>query len=98
MTPLVLLHGFTGSAASWDDVVAALPGVHSVRPALLGHAPESDAARAVRTWSDEIARLGALLPPEPVHLVGYSLGARLALALALALRSPGRLTHLTLIS
>jgi 2-succinyl-6-hydroxy-2,4-cyclohexadiene-1-carboxylate synthase len=90
--PLFLLHGFTGSPASWDAVLARLPARAVLRPALLGHgAPPPEAT----TFDEEIARLAALLPPEPVHLAGYSLGARLALSLALA--HPERLRRLTLI-
>src|SRR5690348_15976815 len=96
MPPLFLLHGFTGSPASWDDVLSALPDAEAHRPALLGHAPETERTRAVRTFADEVARLAELLPPDPVHLCGYSLGARLALALALA--HPARIARLTLIS
>lgn len=92
MAPLVLLHGFTGSPASWDAVLAHLPERATLRPPLLGHgAPPPEA----QTFSGEVARLAALLPKEPVHLAGYSLGARLALSLALA--HPERLCRLTLI-
>jgi 2-succinyl-6-hydroxy-2,4-cyclohexadiene-1-carboxylate synthase len=91
VAPLFLLHGFTGSPASWDAVLALLPERPALRPALLGHgAPPPEA----RTFSDEVSRLAALLPDEPVHLAGYSLGARLALSLALA--RPERLGRLTL--
>jgi len=92
--PLVLLHGFTGSPASWDGVVRCLTGEPPTRPALLGHgAPRATEAR---TFSEEVERLVALFPSEPVHLAGYSLGARLALGIALA--QPSRVARLTLIS
>jgi 2-succinyl-6-hydroxy-2,4-cyclohexadiene-1-carboxylate synthase len=96
MPPLVLLHGFTGSAASWDQAVLGAPSNVTLRPALLGHGPETERTREVATFADEVARLAELLPPEPVHLAGYSLGARLALALAVT--HPGRLARLTLVS
>lgn len=80
MRPLVLLHGFTGSPASFDDVLAGLaPGL--VRPMLAGHGP--DPVR-VESWDAEIDRLVALLRREldaPAHLVGYSLGGRVAYGL-----------------
>jgi 2-succinyl-6-hydroxy-2,4-cyclohexadiene-1-carboxylate synthase len=92
MTPLVLLHGFTGGAASFDAVLARLPGRQALRPALLGHGAS---AVGVVTFLGEVDRLAALMPPEPAHLAGYSLGARLALGLAL--RHPQRVAQLTLI-
>ena len=54
-------------------------------PALVGHAG-SDAA-GVQCFDDELERLAnriAALPSLPVHLAGYSLGARLALGLLLS--------------
>lgn len=90
--PLVLLHGFTGSPASWDDVTERLPGLAIVRPTLLGHAgvPER-----VSGFEAEVDRLAQALPQAGVHLAGYSLGARLALGLAL--RHPSAVSRLTLI-
>jgi 2-succinyl-6-hydroxy-2,4-cyclohexadiene-1-carboxylate synthase len=90
--PLVLLHGFTGSPASWDDVLAALPDRDIVRPTLLGHEGRPDAPRS---FDAELERLSQSLPKGPLHLAGYSLGARLALGLAL--HRPESVTRLTLI-
>jgi 2-succinyl-6-hydroxy-2,4-cyclohexadiene-1-carboxylate synthase len=91
---LVLLHGFTGSPASWDTVVVALGGPAPLRLELLGHGARD--TESVKTFEDEVLRLLAKLPGEPVHLAGYSLGARLALALSLA--APERVRRLTLVS
>jgi len=88
----VLLHGFTGSAASWDEVVERLPGSAVVRPTLLGH---TGAPQRGSGFEAEVDRLAALLPNGAIHLAGYSLGARLALGLAL--RHPGAVSRLTLI-
>lgn len=78
----MLLHGFTGSPESWDEVVRASPSWHFVTPALLGHGASGGAAR---TWDDEIERLAALARRERVSLlVGYSLGGRIALGLLAA--------------
>jgi 2-succinyl-6-hydroxy-2,4-cyclohexadiene-1-carboxylate synthase len=93
VTSLLCLHGFTGSPQSWDFL-----GAECVRiaPALVGHAGSS-ASASVMSFEDEVDRL-ALLSCElpPLHVVGYSLGARLALGLSV--RHPTRVARLTLIS
>jgi len=53
------------------------------------------AADGVKTFDDEVARLAEGLGETPVHLAGYSLGARLALGIAV--RHPERVARLTLI-
>ena len=90
MTPLVTLHGFTGTAAVWDEVA---PGRGL---ALAGHAPDAPAPPGW-TFGDEVARLARLIADVAprVHLAGYSMGGRLALALALA--HPERIARLTLV-
>ena len=100
--PLVLLHGFTGDPSSWDAVVAELAVARRlIRPALVGHrgGPPADAST---TWDGEVERLGAIVEIEArpgargVVLAGYSLGARLALAVALA--RPPSIARLVLVS
>ena len=85
--PLALLHGFCGAPESWRRVVELLGppagGTPVARPALLGHDPAALHDDAV-DFSGEVARLGALLRAQAAggwHLVGYSLGARVALGL-----------------
>ena len=93
--PLVLIHGFTGSPASWDGVRRSL----DTEPACvspLGHGGLGAPSTNIQTWEDELARLVAAFPSGPVHLVGYSLGARLALGIALTY--PSTIARLTLIS
>jgi 2-succinyl-6-hydroxy-2,4-cyclohexadiene-1-carboxylate synthase len=85
VSPLLCLHGFTGSPESFAEVRERLASRPVSCPALVGHgerAPEIDSFEA------EVDRLARLLPEEPVTLVGYSLGARLALGLAV--RHPKR--------
>jgi 2-succinyl-6-hydroxy-2,4-cyclohexadiene-1-carboxylate synthase len=62
-----------------------------VAPALLGH---DRRAGGMVTWQDEIGRL-ARMTPAGTHLCGYSLGARVALGIAVA--HPHLLSRLTLI-
>ena len=92
--PVVALHGFTGTPASWQ---AALPEAET--PALLGHDRSAPLHASSCLWS-EVDRIAAIArwhaePGAGVHLVGYSMGARVALALAL--RHPQLVVHLTLI-
>jgi 2-succinyl-6-hydroxy-2,4-cyclohexadiene-1-carboxylate synthase len=85
--PVVLLHGFSGSPESWDGVAGALPSSTKVfAPALLGHGSPLDGAdEAVTGFQAEVDRIAELLRGREgdtrFHLVGYSLGARIALGL-----------------
>jgi 2-succinyl-6-hydroxy-2,4-cyclohexadiene-1-carboxylate synthase len=80
---LVLLHGFTHTGASWDQVVAALPQRYRpVAPDIRGHGTASG-VRPV-SLAAVIADVRAVAT-EPFELAGYSMGGRLALHVALAL-------------
>jgi 2-succinyl-6-hydroxy-2,4-cyclohexadiene-1-carboxylate synthase len=83
----VLLHGFTGYARSFSHL-----GLDAVTPDLPGH----NGAPPATSWEDALDRLEPLLDPGPVILGGYSMGARLALGLAL--RRPERIARLVLAS
>lgn len=85
---LLLLHGFTGSGASWGPNLAALRAQHTtIQVDLLGHgnsdAPVDPARHAVERQAADLAKLIRRLQIGPVDVVGYSFGARIALALAL---------------
>lgn len=84
----LLLHGFTGSPASFVQVDA--PG-GSIMPALAGHL---DAPVALDFWSevDRLAAIGAAF----AGVFGYSLGGRLALGLLA--RHPERYEHAVIVS
>ncbi|MGQ9550207.1 MAG: 2-succinyl-6-hydroxy-2,4-cyclohexadiene-1-carboxylate synthase [Roseiflexus sp.] len=86
--PLVLLHGFTGSSESWTEVTERLS--HRFRVIcvdLPGHgrtqAPPDPARCTLPLVADDIAARLRDLGATPAHLVGYSMGARLALGIAL---------------
>ncbi len=73
----LFLHGFTGSAHSFDHLEPLLGDVLSARCVELpghGHTPPA-------SWDETVAAIGALLHQRTV-LIGYSQGARLALAVA----------------
>lgn len=80
MSGWLLLHGFTGAPEVFDTIVEGLePPV--LAPALLGHGPSPPLGS--QTFQQEIERLGALVRERlrgPAHLLGYSMGARVALA------------------
>jgi 2-succinyl-6-hydroxy-2,4-cyclohexadiene-1-carboxylate synthase len=93
--PRVLLHGFGGSAGSWD-AVRARPGGEpypALAPDLRGHG----AARGRRpvAMEDCVADVLAAVPARCV-LAGYSLGGRVALRVAL--RAPERIERLVLVA
>lgn len=77
---IVALHGFLGAP---DDFVPALEGLpwHGARVPF--HAREEHASYT--SWHAAIAALARALPAGDLVLVGYSLGARLALGLTFAL-------------
>ena len=94
---LLLLHGFSGDCSSWDDAARRLPGEFQVIALdILGHgASDSPADPASYRMSAVAADIISLLDQQRldrVHLLGYSLGGRLALYLAL--RYPERFSSL----
>ncbi len=87
----MLVHGFTQTGRSWEPVAAGLAAQHEV---VLVDAPGHGRSAAVRTglW-DGAALLGEV--GGRAAYVGYSMGARLALHLALA--DPQRVERLVLL-
>lgn len=93
---LLLLHGFTGSAETWDDLMRSLAGnaaddeqgdgVHCVAVDLLGHghsdAPPESHRYTMHQATDDLTALLDHLGLPRVHLLGYSLGGRVALRMA----------------
>ncbi|MGB0128148.1 MAG: 2-succinyl-6-hydroxy-2,4-cyclohexadiene-1-carboxylate synthase [Rhodocyclaceae bacterium] len=97
--PLVLLHGFAGSAQSWENLIPRLATRHQViAPDLPGHGrtarPAEPARYAMAAASADLVALLDSITPEPVHLLGYSMGGRLALYFAL--HHPDRVRSLIL--
>jgi 2-succinyl-6-hydroxy-2,4-cyclohexadiene-1-carboxylate synthase len=99
MKPLVLLHGFTGTPASFDELTALLRAdtgaLRVLCPSILGHGAD---AAGVETFEGEIDRLATQIRAAGfagAHLCGYSMGARLALGLLA--REPGLFSGATLI-
>ncbi len=97
--PLLLLHGFTGSAQSWAPHVSFFAQRYRVITLdLPGHgrtdAPADPLHYRMEACAEDILALLETLTPEPAHLLGYSMGGRLALYLALT--APQRFRSLIL--
>lgn len=94
--PVLLLHCSLAHSGAWDRVARRLSDrFRLIAPDMVGHGrgPEGDRNRDYHDQVTEQAR--ALLPDGPVHLVGHSFGATVALRLAEGV--PERVTSLTLI-
>jgi 2-succinyl-6-hydroxy-2,4-cyclohexadiene-1-carboxylate synthase len=88
--PVVLLHGFAGTARHWEGVIAELPEERFAPVAL-------NLSDAEPLTPDGVTRLvSSATAAEPAILVGYSMGGRLALHAALAI--PDRVARLVLVS
>ena len=95
---LLLLHGFSGSAATWAPHVEAWRGFATVAVDLLGHGASDCPAdrrryRMERCLEDLVALLDHL-DVRRAAVLGYSMGGRVALRLAL--HAPERLWALVL--
>jgi 2-succinyl-6-hydroxy-2,4-cyclohexadiene-1-carboxylate synthase len=86
--PLLLLHGFTGAAANWHPHAAALAAQRTIITVdLLGHGntdapPDADRYTMPLAAADLISLVQQIAAP-PFDLLGYSMGGRLALYIAL---------------
>lgn len=85
---VLLLHGFTGCHANWNALMAALSANYRVIAVdLLGHgrtdAPGDPARYAMQHAAADLMALMTALDEPRFHLLGYSMGGRLALFTAL---------------
>ena len=94
--PTVLaLHGFTGSHRTWEMLArCAGPGLRIVAPDLPGHGRTGGTDPERMTMARTAAALLELPLPQAFHVMGYSMGARVALYLALT--APERVLSLVL--
>jgi 2-succinyl-6-hydroxy-2,4-cyclohexadiene-1-carboxylate synthase len=93
--PLVLLYGFTGSAANWREALDALSDRWRVIAIdLPGHGltdkPQDIERYRMESVADDLAALLVQLEATPAHWLGYSMGGRLALYAAIAHRQSVR--------
>ncbi len=82
--PAVFLHGLSGSADVWGGTVAGLPGCHAFAIDQRGHGSSPQPAtgyHAIEYAADAHALSDALALDRP-HLIGHSMGGRVALVAA----------------
>jgi 2-succinyl-6-hydroxy-2,4-cyclohexadiene-1-carboxylate synthase len=87
--PLLLLHGFTGRGTAWGAHATAFGRRFRVIVVdLPGHGrsgtPRDPRRASVERSADDLATILDRLAASPAHVLGYSLGARVALRLAIA--------------
>ena len=92
------LHGFTGSSENWTPHLAALRAFTTVRVDFLGHG-RSDAPAAMHRYGmeacvDDVLAIQDHLGIQRCAIVGYSMGGRVAMRVAL--QAPERLWGLVL--
>lgn len=78
-TPVTFIHGFTQTALSWKPVLTHIP--HNIQATLIDAPGHGDSRDAQRTLSKAGADVAETMPAGV--LVGYSMGARIALHAAL---------------
>ena len=99
--PILALHGFTGDGSTMMPMIEAL---REHRPALLvdlvGHgqsdAPETLDPYTMASVVDQALFLVGGYPTQTVHVVGYSMGGRVALSMAA--RAPWHFASMTVLS
>jgi len=95
-SPVTLLHGFTQSGRSWHEVISLMPdGWQWILPDLRGHGAtvvRPGAPYTMDACTADLEMLWDSIGISRTHLVGYSMGGRLALHVAAA--RPERLLSL----
>lgn len=83
---IVLLHGFTGSTKTWQQIVPELSDFHVVTVDLIGHgqtdAPDNVAYYSMEAQTGLLEALFEKLGLKRFILLGYSMGGRVALSYA----------------
>ena len=97
--PLVVLHGFTGSIETWDDLRSRIGSRCSIIAIdLPGHgestSPVSPERYDLNRLSDDLVKVMDAIDIDSAIVLGYSMGGRAALRMAL--NQPGRIAGLIL--
>lgn len=85
--PVLLLHGFTGSSHTWDEFMEMYKDMYRfIAVDLLGHgqtdAPNNHERYRMEAATADLRAIVDYLDLSCVHLLGYSMGGRLALGFA----------------
>jgi 2-succinyl-6-hydroxy-2,4-cyclohexadiene-1-carboxylate synthase len=95
---ICLLHGFSGTGVNWRPLVGLLHSPLMIAPDLIGHGgtdvPGDSVRYQIEAAAADLYTLWGQLELPPLHVVGYSMGGRLALYTALMY--PAMVTRLTL--
>ena len=89
---ILFIHGFMGSMDDWSEIVQSLPDYNCLAIDLPGH---SGQLLAFETLEHYLIHLNEILDVT-VHMVGYSMGGRIAMQFAL--RYPDKIKSLCIIS
>lgn len=94
--PVVLLHGFTGSGASWDAYRDRWPAGQVIAVDLPGHggSPPPPVETSFEAVADAVFEVLTDHGIDRADLLGYSMGGRVALQMAV--RNPGRIDRLVI--
>jgi len=96
---VTFLHGFTQTSRGWRELIGQLPkDFRYLVPDLRGHGAtklKPQAPHTMQACTEDLLALWAAAGVERTHLVGYSMGGRLALHISS--RHPDRLLSLTTI-
>ncbi|MHB8854590.1 MAG: 2-succinyl-6-hydroxy-2,4-cyclohexadiene-1-carboxylate synthase [Ignavibacteriaceae bacterium] len=96
---IFFIHGFTGSACDWDEIIPSINNNYQcVAVDLIGHgksdSPNETSYYNFSSISKQLKFLIYQFTNEPVTLVGYSMGGRVALNFAI--ENPGQINSLIL--
>lgn len=82
--PVVLLHGFTGSKTTWSTFVSQWKdNFQLITIDLPGHGvTKTETPRTMEECCHDLAKMFEYLKLTKIHLVGYSMGGRVALSFA----------------
>ena len=95
---IIAIHGFMGSAATWNSFIEAAGNEYSIIcPELPGHgksdSPEDPKLYDMKHTVQAMAEIADRMNVSKAHWLGYSLGGRIAIAMAVSLK--GRALSLT---